>query len=147
MSRSGYSDDGDCENLNLYRGAVDRAIRGKRGQTFLREMAAALDAMPVKELITDELVDADKRVCAIGSVALARGMDASSVDPQDPDQVARRFGIARSMACEIEYENDEYGAPETPAERWKRMREWVDEQLIPRSQAAVDRLLAKLGTL
>ncbi len=37
MSRSGYQD--DCEGLNLYRGTVRRAIRGKRGQAFLRELA------------------------------------------------------------------------------------------------------------
>ena len=37
MSRSGYSD--DCETMGLWRGAVERAIYGKRGQTFLREMA------------------------------------------------------------------------------------------------------------
>ena len=40
MSRSGYK---ECEQgaLNLYRANVDRTIAGKRGQTFLREMAAA----------------------------------------------------------------------------------------------------------
>jgi hypothetical protein len=129
MSRSGYSE--DCENLNLYRGSVERAIKGKRGQSFLREMAAALDAMPVKELIADDVVSDDGRVCAIGSVALARGTDISRLDIHDGDQVAARFGIARSLACEIEYENDEYGAPETPAERWTRMRQWVADQLLP----------------
>lgn len=42
MSRSGYSD--DCENIGLWRGAVERAIRGVWGQALLLEMAAALDA-------------------------------------------------------------------------------------------------------
>ncbi len=128
MSRSGYTY--DCENLNLYRGAVDSAIRGKRGQAFLREMAAALDAMPVKELITDEVVRDDSGVCAIGSVALARGLDVSTLDVYDGDDVAKRFGIARALACEIEYENDECGKQgETPAERWTRMRRWVEANL------------------
>lgn len=130
MSRSGYSDDyDDISGLNPWRGAVYRAKVGKRGQAFLREMAAALDAMPVKELIADELVDDNKRVCAIGAVALARGTDVSRLDIHDGDEVAKRFGIARALACEIEYMNDEHFAPETPADRWKRMRAWVDEQL------------------
>lgn len=128
MSRSGYSY--DCENLGLWRGAVDRAITGKRGQAFLREMAAALDAMPVKELITDEVVSDDTRVCAIGAVAQARRLDVSRLDTHDGDQVAARFGIARALACEIAYENDECGEDETPSERWTRMRAWVNKQTI-----------------
>lgn len=139
MSRSGYSD--DCENLNLYRASVDRAVRGKRGQAFLREMAAALDAMPVKELITDRVVE-DGSVCAIGSVALARGIDVSTLDVHNGTRVAARFGIAPALACEIAYANDECGdyrhrdtdgryREETPAERWTRMREWVARYLLP----------------
>lgn len=54
MSRSGYVD--DCENLELYRATVERSIKGKRGQAFLRELAAAMDAMPEKVLIAEELV-------------------------------------------------------------------------------------------
>lgn len=57
MSRSGYVDD-MCDQWALirYRGAVSSAIRGKRGQAFLREMLAALDAMPEKRLISGVLV-------------------------------------------------------------------------------------------
>ncbi len=50
MSRSGYSD--DCDNLQLWRQAVDRAISGKRGQAVLREMLASLEALPQKRLIS-----------------------------------------------------------------------------------------------
>jgi len=138
MSRSGYSD--DCENLGLYRASVDRAIRGKRGQAFLREMAAALDAMPVKELIADDIVRDDKRVCALGSVALARRMSVAGFDVTDAAYVGQEFGIARALAAEIAYENDEGGGwgrkTETPAERWTRMREWVAEQLPKRPTEA-----------
>lgn len=84
MSRSGYTDD-DCDNtLNLYRGTVQRAIRGKRGQAFLRELAAAMDSMPVKELIANELVAPNGQVCAIGAVCQARGLDVSKLDYNDP---------------------------------------------------------------
>lgn len=58
MSRSGYSEDWDGENWTFirWRGAVKSALRGKRGQAFLREALAALDAMPEKRLITHDLI-------------------------------------------------------------------------------------------
>ena len=132
MSRSGYSE--DCEFLNLYRANVDRTIAGKRGQAFLHEMAAALDAMPVKELIAGELVSEEGECCALGSVALARGKDVSQVDGSEPDDVAAVFGITRLLVADVAYENDDgdrnFGrSHETPAARWVRMRKWVAEQL------------------
>ena len=136
MSRSGYRDDYDDDDgaLNLWRANVDRAIGGKRGQDFLLEMASALDAMPVKELVADEVVRDSAHVCAMGAVAVARGLDVSKVDPEDPEAVAATFGIARAMACEIAFENDERAQwagqhQETPAERWTRMRKWVSDHL------------------
>lgn len=126
-TRSGYSD--DCENLALYRRAVKLALAGKRGQSFLREMAEALDVMPEKMLIKGRLVDDRKRCCAIGSVCLSRGTKMGSIDIGRPRSVAEAMGIATSMVREISYENDEYDLPETPAERWKRMRRWVTRQL------------------
>jgi len=57
MSRSGYVDDMSDEWAAIrYRGAVSSAVRGKRGQAFLREMLAALDAMPEKRLAAGALV-------------------------------------------------------------------------------------------
>ena len=139
MSRSGYSE--DCDNLGLWRGAVDRAIRGKRGQIFLREMAAALDAMPVKKLIAGEIARDDGHVCAIGSVAIARKFDVSKIDIYDGEEVGNMFGVAQALALEIAYENDEggfrpYGAKaETDTERWTRMRRWVAANIVGASVA------------
>lgn len=133
MSRSGYTDGfGDEGNeLYLYRAAVDRAMRGARGQHFLRKLRAALDALPVKRLITDAIANKAGDVCAMGAVD-----PAAHVDPDDPDAVGKYFGIARSMAAEIAYENDEgrYGR-ETPEERWIRMRAWVETQIVPDDDA------------
>ena len=129
MSRSGYTD--DCENLELYRATVERAIKGKRGQAFLRELAAAMDAMPDKVLIAQDLIDEAGDVCAIGSVCKARGLDVRGVDPECPSTVGRLVGISRSMAAEIEYLNDEDGpGGETPEQRWTRIRKWVDRHLV-----------------
>lgn len=109
MSRSGYSDDLDNTVLNVWRGQVASAIRGRRGQMFLLEMLAALDALPIKELIKEAIVTPEGPVCAMGAVARMRGADASDLDPEDADSVAGRFGIARQMAMEIAYVNDEQG--------------------------------------
>ncbi len=128
MSRSGYTD--DCDNLELYRASVERALKGKRGQNFLREMLAAMDAMPDKALIARELVDADGSCCALGTVFKARGIDTSAIDKYDGEAVGGALGIARAMAYEVEYMNDE-GAlgNETPTQRFQRMRAWIVRQM------------------
>ncbi len=127
MSRSGYSY--DYEHMELYRRTVENAMNGKRGQTFLRELLEALDALEDKKLIVGALKD-DRGVCAIGAVGLRRGIDMSGMDPEDPDLIGSSFGIARAMAAEIEFENDEaYCGVETDEERFQRVRKWVVENL------------------
>lgn len=160
MSRHGYIDDDDDPlATGRWRGQVKSAIRGKRGQAFLRELAAAMDAMPEKILIAEELINDEGDCCTIGVVCKARGVDVSKIDYEDPEQVAAAVGIAHQLAAEIEYYNDERGAryekvaievppdapawqdrwkweriEETPAERWQRMRKWIDSKLIPSAQ-------------
>lgn len=124
VSRSGYSDDLETWSLICWRGAVKKAITGKRGQALLREMLMALDAMPAKRLISRDLAN-EGEVCALGAVAAARGLDVSAVDPEDRDTVAGVFNIAPALAAEIVYENDETWTGETPEERYARMRAWV----------------------
>lgn len=121
--------------MNLWRGAVESAIRGKRGQALLKEMRDALDAMPQKSLITHDLVDDEGQVCALGCVAVARGIDTSKIDPEEPEQVAKALGIAEALAREIAYENDEYWAPwqecDDGTRRWQYMRKWVERNIKP----------------
>jgi hypothetical protein len=131
MSRSHYTYDIDNWELIRWRGMVASAIRGKRGQKFLQDLLAALDAMPKKRLIADEL-EADGEVCAIGSLGRARGLDMNNIDPKDPPQVASAFNIAECLAQEVVYENDEGSwHDETPEKRWERMRTWVAKQIKP----------------
>lgn len=108
MSRHGYNDDDDYDPLahGRWRGALLSAIRGKRGQTFLREVLAALDAMPEKELVTAAL-QADGQFCTLGVVGHARGMDLEAIDPEDYEAVAAAFGINERIAREVMYLNDE----------------------------------------
>ena len=157
MSRSGYID--DCENIGLWRGCVTRAIRGKRGQQALRELAVAMDAMPDKALAADSLVNADGEFCTLGVLGQARGLNMAPLDPEDPDAVAEAFNIAPAMAREIVYENDEALYPWDWVEvevcgplrrcdrrtitvrvdikpelmaraRWQHMRKWVADNLL-----------------
>lgn len=130
MSRSNYNDDCDDNwGLICWRGAVASAIRGKRGQAFLHEMIAALDALLEPKLIVGELEEAGA-VCAIGAVGKARGTDMADIDPSDSDQVAGAFHISPALAREIVYENDECGGyRETPEARHLRMRTWAVNHL------------------
>lgn len=130
MSRASYSDDLDNWQLIRWRGAVTSAIRGKRGQSFLREMLAALDSLPDKRLIEGEL-EKDGEVCALGAVGKARGIDMSNIDPEDYDAVSAAFGIPDSLAREIMFVNDEYlwWKEATPEKRFEVMRAWVAKKL------------------
>lgn len=134
MSRSGYTDD-DCDQWAFirWRGQVVQAIRGKRGQAFLRELVEALDAMPKKRLIARALIiDAPPsippdvpQVCAIGALGLRRGVNLAALDPEDYDAVADTFGIAHQLVREIEWMNDEMYRRATPEARWLSMRQWA----------------------
>lgn len=130
MSRSGYSDSCDGWDLIRWRGAVAAAIRGARGQKLLRDMLAALDAMPEKRRLISGSLEEEGEVCALGCVGKARGMDLSRIDPYDYEGVAEAFGIAQALAQEIAYVNDDWGRRATPEERWRIVRRWVAEQIL-----------------
>jgi hypothetical protein len=146
MSRSGYSD--SCDELDplaigRWRSAVRSAINGRRGQAFLKETLAALDALPEKRLIREDLqapvtgmpFRSRSDVCALGAVGRARGVDMSPIDPYDTETVAGTFGIANAMACEIVDVNDSYHR-ETPEARFARVREWVERQIVSDKNSA-----------
>jgi hypothetical protein len=123
MSRSGYCDDNDG---SLYRGAVRSAMRGTRGQKFLRDLLDALLKLPDKKLITDNL-EKNGAVCALGAVGKERGIDMTNLDPEDAHTVAAKFNIAEALAREVVYENDEGGpCAETPEQRFSRMLRWAN---------------------
>jgi hypothetical protein len=131
MSRSGYSDDYGEWSLIKWRGQVASAIRGKRGQKLLVDLYKALDAMPTKELIRNELETSEGQVCALGALGKARGIDMKTVDPEDTERVASVFDVADQLAREIVYMNDEAYYAETPAERYERMKRWALAHILP----------------
>lgn len=130
MKRSRYSYDGDNWQFIRWRGAVNSAIKGARGQEFLRDLAEALDAMPNKRLIANEFRNTDGDFCALGVLGAERGIDMSNLDPYDRETIASAFEIAPALAAEVVFENDEAGFyNENPKARWKRMRQWVESNL------------------
>jgi hypothetical protein len=158
VSRSGYSDDyGDDDPLALgrYRAQVASAIRGKRGQALLRELLAALDAMPEKQLVAGAL-EADGQYCALGLVGQARGLNLANIDTYDVESLGPTFNIAEQLAREIMWVNDDFVddgcwvaheicGPVQPweshrktikvpnenagIERWREVRAWVEKQI------------------
>jgi hypothetical protein len=151
MSRSGYYDDNDDPlALGRWRQAVTRALAGKRGQALLRELVQALDAMDDQRLYAGSFATPAGQFCTLGVLGAKRGTkmdDLGDSDDCDPVTVGERFGIARAMAAEIMYMNDEYAVSEWQwvnvdhcrsvrvrndnhaAERWQRMRAWAVEHL------------------
>lgn len=133
MGRHGMVEDCDHTwSFICFRGAVKKAIEGKRGQAFLKELIAALDSMPNKVLIAEEL-EHEGEYCAMGAVGAARGIDMSEIDVHDYDAIAKIFGIAPTLVREIEFENDTaayYAKPEEQgAKRWQIVRNWAESQL------------------
>lgn len=156
MSRSGYTDDVEDQwALIRWRGAVASSIRGARGQAFLQELLAALDSLPEKRLIANNL-QAEGAFCTLGALGAARGLDMAHIDPEDRDAVASSFGVAEALAADVMYLNDEWideyvwvdvevcgplryrdqrmksvrmQAAQVEEKRWRYMREWVASQI------------------
>ncbi len=143
MSRSGYVDDCDGWDLIRWRGAVKSAIRGKRGQALLRELADAMDAMPVKELVAHEF-QVDGSFCALGVVGAKRGIPENEMQDLvdcESHEVAQTFDIAHALAAEIMHINDNSGdywnrnkqTSESVRldheKRWCDVRAWVANQI------------------
>lgn len=103
-----------------------------------------MDAMPVKELATGMFKTPEGCLCTLGVIAEKRGTDLSHLpeDPCDvePEDVASELNIARALAAEIMFLNDELGGyTETPATRWVRMRQWVEAKIAkPHETAGCD---------
>jgi hypothetical protein len=129
MSRAGYGDDLETWDLIRWRGAVNSALRGRRGQAFLREALAALEALPKPRLVAGEF-EAEGAYCLLGAVARQRGVESQHLIGQvlegDYRGVVETFGIADSMAREIMYMNDEGGPwEESDENRYARMVSWI----------------------
>lgn len=106
--RINYSDEEDFSGqFALWDANCRRSMRGRAGQRELKELEAALLALPEKRLIKDALTDDQGGVCAIACYAQHKGIDLSTFDPEDEsDQVGIAAGMPRLVAWQVVALND-----------------------------------------
>lgn len=120
-------------------GALQSAIRGRRGQQLLRDLVAGLDALPAPELSAGALEDeATGCCCAFGAVRRYRGAAAVPLyfDPMeedlDPPHYAEPFDVAPALAWAVVDVNEEWSNSNNEAsrrQRWERVRAWAVRHL------------------
>lgn len=106
--RLNWSDDEEVPGqFALWQANCQRSMRGKLGQRELRELEAALLALPEKRLIHGSLTDEDGGVCAIACYAKHKGIDVSKFDPEyGSDEVGIAGGMPRLVAWKVVALND-----------------------------------------
>lgn len=163
--RISYSDDEERPGqFALWDANCERSLRGKRGQQALRDLEAALLALPDKRLIADAVHDETGGVCALGAYGRHKGIDLSKFpNDYDSDEIGIAGGMPRLVAWTIVALNDieldgyylymegprpmqtlyggYYGGGwserrrYTPEERYERVLAWIRERLKPAEAA------------
>ena len=145
--RIAISEDEDFNNqVAFWEANLERSLKGHKGQAALRELEAALLALPIKRLIANELENEQGEVCAVGALAKFKGkenpmlgdsfgdFDELSVNEDDIErvtvQLAQDLGLPRMVAQAVVYENDDdWPAFMTPEQRYNKILRWVRSQL------------------
>jgi hypothetical protein len=134
---------------------VQQATFGKRGQAALREVEAALLALPEPRLVPDYLctlqpvsvtddgeLDVVAEFCVLGALAAHRGKALTELEraatwlESDDWETARwahqNLGLTETLAYTLMNENDEGPyASETPEQRFARVLGWVQSAIRP----------------
>lgn len=133
-----YAEDEDfAGQAALWEANLTRSLAGRRGQQSLRELEAALLALPEKRLVADAL-ETDAGVCAIGALAKFKQYDGDMALPEVLDEyeeykvqdamlkVAKELGLPKLVATAVIAENDDSYPPNmTPERRYERVLSWV----------------------
>lgn len=131
-SRVNYSDEEDYPGQSgLFQANCDRSLRGKKGQAELRELKAALLALPEKYLLGNLLYDDAGGVCAIGAYGKYKGVNLATFDPEegDHDEVGIAGGMPRLVAWKVVEMNDIELETAKPEQRYRRMLAWIERLL------------------
>lgn len=150
MSRFDFDGDGEeyPGEYALFEANIDRALAGKRGQAILREMKAALEALPHKRLCQGRLAD-DGEVCVLGALCVKRLRDTgltfeeavekaereyAEMDAQAlADTAGSRMKLGFHLAWKTMYANDELGenykSKTTPEKRFENVMNWINSNL------------------
>jgi len=129
--RINWSDEEDFPGqFFLWEANCRRSISGCKGQTALRELEAALLALPTKRLIRGYL-ESNGDVCAVG--ALARYKKHNPIADVDSTYQTERIGVEcgmpRLVAWEVVAQNDIIMEEGTPEQRYTDMLKWVQKQI------------------
>lgn len=101
--RISYTDEEDVPGqFALWQANCRRSLQGKKGQAALRELEAALLALPEKRLIANNLQDPKGEVCALGALAKFKGRDIPPVAENewgeiDEDEEMEEYGVSLGM--------------------------------------------------
>lgn len=95
MSRFSYSDDEERPGqFELWQANCRRSLLGRKGQAVLRELEAALVAMPEKRLVKETLATKTGDVCAVGALLTAR-VESSGVPRPEAVERVRQLAVRR----------------------------------------------------
>ena len=146
--RVDYSEDEEYGGqFHLWQSNCRRSRRGKKGQAALRELEAALIALPNKRIQKDVFVERSGETCAIGALMLHRKVSAgmtrqqaeeecAALDRDDTEEHGISVGLPRLVAWSVAVENDEWNREDSPEERYLRILGWVRGELVDGPQAA-----------
>lgn len=84
-----------------------RELRSKRGQAFLRELLEALEALPQRRLIEGRVAH-DGCTCALGALALKRGVDGGRPPDVVMAELERIYVYAEGRPPEEDEEDEVY---------------------------------------
>ncbi len=150
--RIAYSDEEDFPGqFALYRANTDKQLDGRQGQAVLRELEAALLALPRKRLARKQIAK-DGDVCAVGALIWLKhtkaGRDPDAAIKQledeyyDPardseyfhddytDNIAVHEGVAPALvAWRLVELNDVLLEDCTPEERYEQVLSWVRNRI------------------
>lgn len=158
MSRIDYvdcDDNADFLRACAFEANTERHLKGEKGQKALRELEAALLALPEKKLLYSEFVvreegkDEEGAVCALGAVALKRRMDKGMTRAQALKEIKEKgplhdgdhpwTGIKKTaefmdlkvnFVWEVVEKNDEECSRNCkPEDRYQHVLEWVQKRI------------------
>jgi hypothetical protein len=120
-------------------GALRSAIRGRRGQQFLRDLVSALDALPEPELSAGALEDKETGCCcAFGAVRRHRGAESAPLgfhpmeEDVTPDRLTEPFDVSPTLAWAVVSANEGWcssNSPQARRQRFRDVRRWAAAKL------------------
>lgn len=131
-------------HFELWQANCRRSLKGKKGQSALRELEAALLALPEKRLIANKLQDRQGEVCALGALAKYKNHEMAVAETTEDDEwddewdydidgSMEEFGVSlgmpRMVAWKVVALNDIELEGLSPESRYERVLAWTQRQI------------------